>query len=86
MIAALPRLLVCACVFMCGLQAADHLSADIALFHSDSLRPLVVNSMQLAVQQLRQHPDAHSCEVGRVMHASCLNPALQLTVAGTYHC
>lgn len=45
------------------LQATDHMSADIPLFHSDSLRPLVVNSMQLAVQQLRQKPQAHDCEV-----------------------
>lgn len=44
-------------------RAADHLSADIPLFHSDVLRPLVVDSMQAAVQQLRRQPSAHDCEV-----------------------
>ncbi|WIA18133.1 hypothetical protein OEZ85_009609 [Tetradesmus obliquus] len=35
-------------------RAADHLAADTPLFHSDSLRPLVVDSMRVAVQQLAQ--------------------------------
>jgi hypothetical protein len=54
---------VCA-VAVLLVQSSDHMAADIPLMHSDSLRPLVVNSMQLAIQQLRQHPQAHDCEVG----------------------
>jgi len=53
----------CAMLICWSLQAADHLSADIPLFHSDVLRPLVVDSMQAAVQQLRRQPSAHDCEV-----------------------
>lgn len=43
------------------------MAADIPLFRSDALRPLVVSSMQLAVQQLRQQPQAHDCEVGQLL-------------------
>lgn len=51
------------CCAVAAVQSSDHMAADIPLMHSDSLRPLVVNSMQLAVQQLRQHPQAHDCGV-----------------------
>lgn len=36
------------------MQASDHMTADTPLFHSDSLRPLVVDCMRVAIQGLRQ--------------------------------
>jgi hypothetical protein len=50
----------------CALQAADHLSADTPLFHSDMLRPLVVDSMRVAVQELSQCVQQQGGQPGEV--------------------
>jgi hypothetical protein len=48
------------------LQAADHLSADTPLFHSDMLRPLVVECMRVAVQELSQRVQQQCGQPGEV--------------------
>jgi hypothetical protein len=48
------------------LQAADHLSADTPLFHSDLLRPLVVDGMRVAVQELSQRVQQQGGQQGEV--------------------
>jgi hypothetical protein len=40
------------------------MAADIPLFKSDTLQPKAISSMRMAAEQLRQHPQAHGCEVG----------------------
>jgi hypothetical protein len=44
--------------YTCATQASDHMASDVPLFHSDALRPLVVDSMAAAIQQLGRQPAA----------------------------
>lgn len=73
------------CAWGC-LQASDHMAADTSLFRTDSLRPLVVDSMRVAVQELKQVIQQQGKQPGEVGRA--ITPSVEGTNTAfcTYRC